>query len=902
MNFEDLLQTKIFTPALREDYVSRSRLTRRLDEVGEHQDILVTAPAGYGKTLLIVEWLQSLRVNHAWFSLDPRDNDLGRFLTYVVYALHQTEPSVCSRVLELVQSPEPPPAARLIDHLINDLACLQNRVILALDDYQVIDNQEVHEAVSYLLHHRPSQLQIVLLSREEMPFPVSDLRAKNRLAELGLFDLRFTIKEAHQFLKAAFDLDLPFEQVVQLDNQVEGWVTGLQLAALSLRDAEDRSEFIERFSGEDQFIQSYLFEEVISNQPERIQDFLIHTAGLDWLSAPLCNWLLDRENSQDLLEHLVSENLFLIPLDNRGRRFRYHQLFREALEKRLWEREPDQAARLLSRASHWFENRGDLDTAVDYAVRGEDFSRAGDLIAGIANRKIREGGRRRLRDWLSAFPLEVLRRRRLLWTHLITTQLGLGMFDRAARSLDQLWGDPEILADFSDYDQKIITGLSAGFRSSIEIHTTLDGQAARDHAQAAMDTFPEDVDFGRSIGPGYFAVACFHLGEVTRAREHITRALQLSERHEYSRLNFLWSCYQAMIEIQGGNLAEAERLIQQVMSRAERLGIQESNLVSSVIIARGLLAYERNQLQAARGDFQRGVAVAEAATFLDYLIWGYKHYLRYLAAEGRFQEAHQTLETARAIARKYHRPVRVRAYLEAFEAYLNLSEGNLDRAQHWARTRGHVSREDPTSLEILHGQIQAQIWLAGGQPARTLALLTPLVDQVKRLDCGKALIEIRVLLARAHAAALDHEQALEELSLALEQAYPERYIRTFLEGGSEIKQLLQRRILADDPTSRPAAVGFNRYLEELLQAFEAEEERLRNMGVEAPAPAEDGLLTPRETEILKLLAEGLSYAELAGELSITENTVKTHIKNIYRKLDVGNRTEAVNQGRKLQVI
>jgi LuxR family maltose regulon positive regulatory protein len=186
MNFEDLLQTKIFTPALREDYVSRSRLTRRLDEVGEHQDILVTAPAGYGKTLLIVEWLQSLRVNHAWFSLDPRDNDLGRFLTYVVYALHQTEPSVCSRVLELVQSPEPPPAARLIDHLINDLACLQNRVILALDDYQVIDNQEVHEAVSYLLHHRPSQLQIVLLSREEMPFPVSDLRAKNRLAELGL--------------------------------------------------------------------------------------------------------------------------------------------------------------------------------------------------------------------------------------------------------------------------------------------------------------------------------------------------------------------------------------------------------------------------------------------------------------------------------------------------------------------------------------------------------------------------------------------------------------------------------------------------------------------------------------------------------------------------------------------
>jgi len=820
----------------------------------------------------------------------------------VIYALHQTDPTICSQVLELVHSPEPPPAPRLIDYLINDLACLQHPMILVFDDFQVIQDQEVHDAVSYLLHHRPSQLQLVLLSREEIPFPVSDLRAKNKLVELGLFDLRFTVKEANQFLKATFGLDLPFEQVVQLDNQVEGWVTGLQLAALSLKNAEDRREFVERFSGEDKFIRSYLLEEVISTQPDEIQDFLIKTSILDWLSAPLCNWLLNREGSQRIIEHLESENLFLIPLDNRGEWFRYHQLFGEALEKRLRELEPDLVPRLLVRASRWYEKQGEINPAVDYAVRSKDFSRAADLISGIVNRMIREGGRRRVRDWLSEFPLEILRERRLLWTHLITTKLGLGMFAEAERALDRLWGDQEVLQKFSEVDRRVIKGLSAGFRSSIEIHTTLDGQAARELARQSMKFFPEDHDFGRSIGPGYFAAASFHLGEVTRARKHIHRALELSERLEYSRLNFLWSCYQTLIEIKAGNLFDGDLLTQQVMTAAERMGIQESNLVSSVIIAQGLLAFERNRLDAARNYFERGVEIAEAATFFDYMIWGYKHYLRYLAAEHQFQQAHSLLEAARQVAGKYHQPPKVMAYLDALEAYVYLSEGDLERAQAWAEA---LSLEYPggvTSLGILQRQIRAQIWLAGGGDERILPDLQALAAAAEDLGCGKALVETRVLLARAQAANFDPEKALTELSLALEFSHPHRYIRTYLEGGKEIRTLLQQLAVRGEQASDLPDPEIDRYLEQLLGSFDEEEARLKEFGVESAWISGDGLLTPREQEILSLLAEGLSYAKLAEELSITQNTVKSHIKNIYRKLEVSNRTEAVNRGRKLQII
>ncbi len=901
-HFDNLLQTKIFTPPLREDYVPRTRLIDRLNNAEPTQSIFVKSPAGYGKTTLIVEWLAQLEIPHAWYAVDRRDNDLSQFLTYIVYALNQVKPGICEKVLPVIHSPDPPPVKRLMDYLINCLTHFQERVVLVIDDLHLIASKEIHDGLNYLLQHHPPQVQLVLVSREDLPFPTSTLRARNQLLEFDLFDLRFTVKEADEFLKKAFDIQLPFDKVVKLDNHVEGWVTGLQLAALSLRKRQDKETYLAQITGEDQLIQSFLFEEVIANQPHEIQQFLHRTSILDRLSAPLCNYVLEIDNSQDILERLDRLNLFIIPLDNRQERYRYHHLFAEALQNRLEQADPELASDLYQRAFRWHRQRGELEEAIEYAIQAEDYESAGDLIESIVNRVILDGGRRRILRWLSAFTPETLRKKVPLWSHLITAHLGLGEFEKARQSLEELWGNPEHFAGFSDREQRMIRSLNAGFLSSIEIHTTLNARKVRGLAEQAMALFPEDIKFGRSIGPGYFAVACYHLGRLQEGKTYIDQAIQLSKRHEYSRLELLWRCYRAQMVLDSGALNAANEVLQEVDSMARNMGVHESNVVSNVIIAHGHLQFEWNNLEKAEKFFVDGLEIAKSANFLDHVIWGLEYYLRYLTAVGEFDQAREELHLAMEIASRMGPPPVIVDHLQALNACVDIKEGRLEEAQEWAAEVGDWQEEEFLGRMAFKWLTLARTWLFAGEVKKGLPLLQALVDDSHDHQRGRDYVESSVVLAQAYVLIDETPTAKEVLLKALEFAQPQRYVRSFLEGGQVIWELLQTLYIEEDQAYRDAFSVEKKYVRQLLSAFEVEQKRMEGLGLDIGCSPGEELLTRREGEILTLLAQGLSYAEIGSTLSITENTVKTHIKNLYRKLQANNRTEAVNRARSLNIL
>jgi len=900
--FENLLQTKINTPPLRDDYVTRPRLIERLNSADSSQSILVKSPAGYGKTTLVVDWLRQLDVDHAWYSLGNRDNHLGQFLTYVIYSLDNLNCGVCRQILKLLHSPDPPPTQRLLDHFINDLSCLKKRTMLVIDDYHVIDNREVHDAISYLLHHHPPQLQLVLLSREDLPFAVADLQAKNQLLELDFLDLRFTTEEADNFLKNAFGIDLPWDIVKKIDSQVEGWVIGLQLAAMSYRNRENQEDFLSFFSGQDQLIQRFLFEEVISHQPDTIQDFLLQTSILDRLSSPLCNYLLDIDHSQRILERLEESNLFLIPLDNKQERYRYHHLFAEALHDHLRKTQPEQLGDLYRRASTWYERHGDVEEGIKYALKGEHFQKASVLIQSVVNQVIQEGGRRQVQRWLSAFPLSVLRADFLLWVHLITAHLGLGEFNQARKKLQRLWGNESSLADFPEQEQRLIRGFRAGFLSSIEIHTSLDAEKARSLAEEAMKLIPEEMDFGRGIGPGYYAAACFHLGLISQARTHIQNAIQLSKRHEYSRLEFLWKGYQSQIELAGGNLKEAERFMNLAYQDAKLNQVQESNVISNVILGLGRLYYEWNRLDQAERFFKIGVDIVKSAGFPDRLLWGHEYYLRYLTRTGHFQEARQELADARSILAVYYHPPSAVEYLGALETCVNMQEGKIEPAQAWAEEHDQWALEERLGPKEYIWLTLARVRLALQQPDRCIPLLERLIQEAQEDGRQRSVVKASAMLARAYIQKDVQVAAKQAILPALKFAQQHGFIRSFLDQGTEIWDLLQAISMSEGKIhSRSSDIRFE-YLQGLMDAFEKEKHRFEQIGLDVGCTPTDDLLTRREGEILQLLARGFSYAAIADELTISMNTVKTHIKNIYRKLDAQNKTEAINTAHSLHIL
>jgi LuxR family maltose regulon positive regulatory protein len=917
-----LLKTKLHIPAVRPELVSRPRLIECLNAGLEHKLTLISAPAGSGKTTLLSEWIQDRLtppLHVAWVSLDEGDNDPARFWTYFIAALQAAQAELGKAALLMLQSSQPPPIEAILTTLINEIIESPGAFVLVLDDYHVIEAQPIHNALTFFLDHLPQSVHLVIAGRADPPLPLARLRGRSQLTELREADLRFTPDEAAAFLNQVMGLRLATEDVAALAARTEGWITGLQMAALSMQRREDVAGFIAAFTGSHRYILDYLVEEVLYRQPEEIQTFLLETAILDRLTSPLCDAVtLTRSrdlhpgqagwrNSQEMLERLEANNLFIVPLDEERRWYRYHHLFAGLLRNQLGRIQPDLLPTLHCRASDWYERNGLPAQAVGHALAASDFERVARLVEGNALAMMDHGELTTLVKWLDALPGKLVRSRPWLcvfyaWTLVYTGQLDAveAWLRDAERSLDDLTrAEMPTLPQGNASPGKArqaIEGHIAAIRAYVAASREEISQAI-EFAHQAIRLLPKRDLMARSfaalvLGSGYRSS-----GDLVAASQALVEAVATSRAAGDSHLAILSSCNLGGQLIYQGQLRKAAAIFRdllQPVSCVRRLpftGLASTGLAT--------VLREWNDLESAERLAREGLELSKQWGQAEILMHGYVELAQVLQVRENEDEALNAVRRARQIACGVA-PLFV-ATTAAIEARLWLAQGNVAAAASWVQESG-VSVDDELSFrhELLHTTL-ARVLIAQGKYGEALELLAQLLEVAEAAGAIGCAIENLVLQAMTLQAQDEIDQALATLERALALAEPEGYVRTFADEGAPMAGLLRKA----------TAFGlYPDYVDKLLAVLESEIKGERKTPSSTPSPIIPGpgsspLLEPlseREIEVLRLIAAGLSNREIADELFLAVGTVKKHINNIFGKLSVRKRTQAVARARELGML
>ncbi len=857
----------------------RPRLLKQLNDSQDQRLIFVTAPAGFGKTTLVTSWLAQQPKKAAWVSLDNYDNDPHLFLSYIVAAMQRLETGACSTVVPLLESPEPPIPQILLTYLINDLACLQEPCILVLDDYHVVKSAEIHGLVDFLVDRIPNTLQIVITSRVTPAFSVSRLRAQNQLAEINAFDLRFNFEESRQFLNELMHLHLSESDIAILEQKTEGWVTGLQLAALGLKEQQIGSDFIQKLTGEDRFISDYLIEEVLAHQPAEVREFLVKTAVLKRLTAPLCNALLGINNSQSILLNLEKNNLFLIPLDNHREWYRYHHLFDELLLSRLELKSPEQIPILNQKASDWHQENGLTLDAIEYALEAQNYEKAISLIQNVSF-SIQDSRRRTsFIRWTEQIPTELVQKSTFLWIQYILAEFYHSNFNKVSDFLERIGVNPpeKITDEPIPPDHAFAYPLLA----ALTLHTTLDANRVKALNRKALAILPRSADLMRGIAWGHFGSACLALGDIESAYAYLTDALNLIEKDDAWSVSLVFYSYLGEVIVARGELELAAAKFQEIRSEGEARGLHKGNTFSQILLGPGLLHYEWNELEIAENLIIEGNRLAETSTSIDRLLFGLGALVKLKICCDYAKHIDDKFMYIEKVAETYGSPPLVMERLAALQARLDLHEGKQQEALMWAEAfvRSHP---EVTALQQIEWMIVARIWMACGKESECMQLLQMLQSLAREDNRVRDQIKLSAMQINLFVQLGEMELALSQLCNLLEQTESESYIRTFVDEGENMQRVLQ---IVWDGNGRFTTPPSSAYLKKILDAFPNQLQPAKEI-----IPS---LLTPRETEILQLLSQGLSYAQMTQALTITDNTLKTHIKRIYSKLDVHNRVQAV---------
>jgi len=889
-----ILATKLYIPPPRHASVFRARLVERLNDdlcrspAFARRLTLISAPAGFGKTTLLSEWIAGCERPAAWLSLDQEDSDSARFLTYLIAALQTAAPQVGKVLLDMLQSSHPPPARTMMATLLNDLAAQRDNFVLVLDDYHAVDSQEVDEALTFLIEHLPPQMHLVIATREDPPLPLARLRARGQLTELRADDLRFTLDEIVEFLSRVMGLTLSTEDVAALEARTEGWIAGLQLAALALQGTrsmqgrEDSTALIQSFTGSHRYVMDYLVEEVLHQQPEPVQTFLLRTSILDRLCGPLCDAvLLDRADSgQATLEYLEQANLFLVPLDNERRWYRYHHLFAELLRQQLRQSAEMSsghagidAAELHFRASIWYEENGFELEAFHHAAAAEDIERAQRLIEGTGVPLYFRGAARPIRNWLASLPKEVLDASPALWV--MYGWVSMATFQNAQAEpklqaaeavMQQLEADDKTRESVRD-----LAGRIATLRAMLAANQ-YQTDAIIAQSQRAFELLHPDNLYMRTVVMRTLAIAYQFRGERALARDAYTKAIAMSETSGNLFVNILATTGLGIIQLSDNKLHQAEETYLRAL---ELIGDPRLPTACSACLGLARISYEWNDLQRARDYGQQGVELARQIDVVDVSASGELFLAQLMLAEGNVTEAAALLAELEQVAHRRHF-LRQLPAIAAVQVQIMLRRGDVSGA-------AHVAQRHNLPLS------QARVYLAQGDPAQALAVLEPYRQQMETRDWPDEALKALVLEAMAHEALGDSSAALQTIGDALALAAPGGFIRTFIDEGLPMRQIL----------SVAAVYGIMPgYIAQLLAAFEAEPQAAEDRVPPAAQPLVEPL-SERELEVLHLIADGLSNREIGERLFLALDTVKGHNRRIYGKLGVQRRTEAVARARAL---
>ena len=914
------LATKLHVPLPPAQLVRRPRLVERLQQAVKGPLTVIAAPAGFGKTTLLSTWLEVASLQAAWISLDQDDDDLTRFWYYVFTAIARVQPGCGTSALSSLQTSGPsplPPIENILSGWINELAALPHQMALVLDDYHLISAQPIHRAVTFLVDHLPSQLHLVIATRADPPLPLARLRTRGHLTEIRAADLRFTSKEAAAFLVQVLGSTLSSEAISALEARTEGWIAGLQLAALSMQGRQDISGFVAAFTGSHRYIIDYLVEEVLARQPEPVQTFLLQTSILERLQGSLCEAVMGEPGGegagqalgQAMLEQLEQANLFLTPLDDDRLWYRYHQLFAEALRHRLQRRQPAIVPGLHRRASAWYERHGLLRDAVHHALAAPDFEQAASLMEQEGNSLVRRGEIAALQRWVDALPKELVRSRVEIsvwqgWLLFVS-----GQHDAAERHLEDL--ELRFAINPAAAERSAQQTLARGASSSAEtfgritairasialIRRDLPRTIALSHQ--ALEYLPQD-NMARAYAAWHLGKALWLSGDLDAASSALTAAVRIGWEVDHRHAVFLVTHDLAQLQITQGQLHLADRTYRQALQQALEHGGPQPAL-GPAYVGRGNLEREWNHLDNAASLFQEAIKLCEQTGNTQAILQGTAGLAFTQQARGDAAGASTMMQQALQIAGRPDLSPSSGAHMEACQAWLALMQRDEAAAASWAQRCGlsidqplnHLhEREYLTLVRVLIRQRQLD------EAAKWLAKLVQLAEAQGRTG---SLIEILMLQAEAWQASGEVNQARERLTRALSLAEPEGYLRLFVDEGEPIARLLVQ-MRAHRVSGQP---GHGGYREQLLALLGAVPDDVSRTAAEVLGPGITPLAEPlsvRELEVLRLLVEGCSNREIADRLVIAVSTVKWYVNAIYGKLQVVSRTKAIARASDLNLL
>ncbi|CAG0946460.1 serine/threonine-protein kinase PknK [Anaerolineae bacterium] len=931
-----ILATKLYIPPPRPKIVLRPRLIEQMNE-GLRSGCkltLISASAGFGKTTLVSEWLAGCerlepKVRVAWLSLDEGDNDPTHFMIYFVAALQTiaqckvegVAAKLGEGVLGALQSPQPPSIESILTTLLNEITTIPDNFIFVLDDYHIIDSKPVDNAITFLLEHLPPQMHLVITTREDPQFPLARLRARGQLTELRAADLRFTPTEAAEFLNQAMSLQLSAEDIAALEARTEGWITGLQLAALALQGSlsmqgrPDTSRFIQSFTGSHRFVLDYLVEEVLQRQPEHIRSFLLQTAILERLSGSLCDAVTGQKDGRGILETLERGNLFIIPLDDQRQWYRYHHLFTEVLLAHALEEQPGQIPLLHKRASTWYEQNNLPAEAIRHALAARDFERAAGLIEKTYPAMDTSFQSAAWLGWAKKLPEDVIRVRPVL-----STQMAMSFIDA---------GEPESSESYLQDAERCLNGSSsemvvadeAQFRTlpamialARSYHASVQGDIGGTvkYAELALELSPEKDTLSHALAAVTLGMAYWSRGDLGGAQRALSVWINYCQKVGKIIFAIASGGYLAEIIVAQGRLREAERTYKQSIQLASMHDQSVRHVTSNLYLGLGLLYHEQGDQQSAAQHLHKSGELGEQAL----IDWPY----RWRLAQARLKEAEGDLETALDLldeARGLYVRTTVPDFypIDALKARVYLRQGRLSEALAWARERGLSVDDNLSYLGEFEHITLARVLIAQYKNDPAAGSIHEAIDLLERLlkateEGGRmgSVIEILILQSLAHEAQDNIPLALASMERALALAEPEGYVRIFVDEGEPMRLLIEKQSRSQDKTflgyvdkllaafARPTAIPQPKTLAPALRSGPFGSAGVNNLQSTISEP-----LSERELQVLRLLGTELSGPEIAHELVVSLNTLRTHTKSIFNKLGVNNRRAAVRRAEELNL-